>query len=370
MINQCWKSILCGLLLSLLNSCGSAGIQSISPTIEHSSGFEQLMPTKENLVASITAEVVNDRAIIQTMQTLPTLNPTRSANSYEAPPTSVLPTGIIAGEDCESEDGDPTFITANCWRTYLRDGLIYINISAGRQYPDTPGSIELYVSRNNEFFSHHRLFFTAPQITSQLSLTAVNYPLVDIQSESGFRFRFNIQTRQWLDTAGGPIPITLTATQTFEPTIAIPPLQTGMGVLSLSLLDATTNLPIAGFEQMNGPTSLELSRLGVDNFNLRANTSPETVGSVQFLLDGELYRIDNTPPYTLNAENEHWLPNEQKHELRVTTYSGPNATGKRGGWLVLWLSASGFPLTEALLAPSTATIPAKITPVAATPTSN
>ena len=60
----------------------------------------------------------------------------------------------------------------------------------------------------------------------------------------------------------------------------------GPAVTSLSLINADTNQPIAGYDPLPNGATLDLATLPTSHLNIRANTSPATVGSVRFALDG------------------------------------------------------------------------------------
>ncbi|MBA3885789.1 MAG: hypothetical protein H0X67_08655, partial [Acidobacteria bacterium] len=110
-----------------------------------------------------------------------------------------------------------------------------------------------------------------------------------------------------------------------------------VAVSSFSLINADTNLPIAGFEAMTGDQaiSLDLSRLPTRNLNLRANTSPATVGSVVFGLNGNAsYAVENVAPYALAGDNNGnyapWKLRTGTHTTTATSYSATNAGGSAG----------------------------------------
>ncbi|WP_124033476.1 hypothetical protein [Herpetosiphon llansteffanensis] len=186
--------------------------------------------------------------------------------------------------------------------------------------------------------------------------------------------RLNLETRQWLDPSGTPIPVTATPTSTSAPTVATPTPAGGITVTSLTLFDADTDQPLIGFDPMDSTTVLDFVALGTRRLNIRANTSPATVGSVRFSLDGAPYRIEGGAPYALqgNTGSDYtaWTPSAGQHQLVVTAFSGANATGTQGGSFTLDFTVVDSATATAEPATATATgIPASITPVPATPTS-
>src|SRR5688572_32369018 len=70
------------------------------------------------------------------------------------------------------------------------------------------------------------------------------------------------------------------------------------GVTSFSLINADTDVPIRTL--VNGDV-LNYSTLPTRNLNIRANTSPATVGSVVFFLDG-VRKVENYAPYSYAGE--------------------------------------------------------------------
>ena len=74
-------------------------------------------------------------------------------------------------------------------------------------------------------------------------------------------------------------------------------------VESFSLINADTNLPIAEYDPFLDGTTLNLNTLSSINLNVRANTTPATVGSVRFDLDATInFRIENVSPYALAGD--------------------------------------------------------------------
>lgn len=93
----------------------------------------------------------------------------------------------------------------------------------------------------------------------------------------------------------------------------------------------------ADYEVLGVPAEINLMTLGTQQINLRANITPGTVGSVQFVLDG-VTKTDNTAPFTWAGDAPKWggtdyfafTPTLGQHKLQATPFSGPNGTGVRG----------------------------------------
>ena len=105
--------------------------------------------------------------------------------------------------------------------------------------------------------------------------------------------------------------------------------------LSLTLINADTDKPVAGFDPMPEGAVLDLNKLPTKNLNIRANAA--NVGSVRFNLDGEV-TIESHEPYTLGGDDgggfDAWTPSLGFHKLTVTPFAENYAKG-----------ASGTPLT-------------------------
>src|SRR5207302_5318635 len=88
------------------------------------------------------------------------------------------------------------------------------------------------------------------------------------------------------------------ATPSATPTPTPTPTPAGQFVSSFTLINADTDQPI---QTLNNGATLSLSALPTRNLNVRANTTPATVGSVVFVLSGTQTRnqTETTPPYAL-----------------------------------------------------------------------
>jgi CubicO group peptidase (beta-lactamase class C family) len=103
-------------------------------------------------------------------------------------------------------------------------------------------------------------------------------------------------------------------------------------VTAFRLINAVTDRPILTLS--NGMT-LVLANLPTRKLNVQAVTSPSTVGSVRFALDGKTnYQTETSAPYALAGDDlgdyRPWTPSAGTHTLKGTPYSGANATGTSG----------------------------------------
>lgn len=129
----------------------------------------------------------------------------------------------------------------------------------------------------------------------------------------------------------------VTYTATFK---AAPPASGGQAVTSLTLFNADTDLPLAGYDPLPSGATLNLATLPTRNLNIRANPNPATVGSVRFAYDGNAnYKIEGLAPYAIGGDNgtidgrpnyNAWTPAVGSHTLTVTPYTGGGAGGTAG----------------------------------------
>ena len=108
-------------------------------------------------------------------------------------------------------------------------------------------------------------------------------------------------------------------------------------VVNFSLLNADTGEPLAGSSSLSGQETVALAALPTQNVTLQANTSPETVGSVQFDFGGSSY-VDDAAPYTLSAENG-WTLSQADPTVTATALS---TDGKSGAPLSLAFDTAGL----------------------------
>jgi hypothetical protein len=104
-------------------------------------------------------------------------------------------------------------------------------------------------------------------------------------------------------------------------------------VLGFTLINADTDQPI--FDPFGDGAVINLGTLPTRNLNVRANTSPATVGSVRFEYDGNpSYRIEGAAPYALagdtNGDYYAWTPTLGSHALRAVPYTSSGGTGTAG----------------------------------------
>ena len=152
-----------------------------------------------------------------------------------------------------------------------------------------------------------------------------------------------------------PLVVSLTANRSITANFAIgtaPPPQ----VTGFTLVNADTEQDI---QALSSGTTLNLATLPTRNLNVRASTSPATVGSVAFALSGPQpqAQTDAGAPYALlpdtNGNYPAWTPAVGSYSLTATPYAGSGGSGQafyrainiNGGAIVLdgqsWASSSG-----------------------------
>jgi hypothetical protein len=108
---------------------------------------------------------------------------------------------------------------------------------------------------------------------------------------------------------------------------------TPQAVTTFTLVNADTDQDIQTLA--NGAT-LNLATLPTRNLNIRANTSPATVGSVVFSLSGTQTKsaTESTAPYALFGDNagnySPWIPAAGSYSLTATPYTASGGMGSAG----------------------------------------
>jgi len=129
----------------------------------------------------------------------------------------------------------------------------------------------------------------------------------------------------------------------------------GLSVTSLMLIDADRDREIGPIA--DGAT-LNLATLPSRNLNVRADTSPSTVGSVRFGYDANAsFRVENTAPYTLAGDTSGnynpWTPSVGSHSLTGTPYSASGAVGTAGASRTVRFTVVDDPTADGTVGPST-----------------
>jgi cell division septation protein DedD len=140
---------------------------------------------------------------------------------------------------------------------------------------------------------------------------------------------------------------TRTPTPTPSPTVTPSPTPTptpsGQFVSSFTLINADNGQAI---QTLNDGATLRLSALPTRNLNIRANTTPATVGSVVLVLSGAQTKnqTENSAPYALFGDNggkyNPWTPAIGSYTLKATPFSKPSGNGTTGTSLTINFAVS------------------------------
>ncbi len=126
-----------------------------------------------------------------------------------------------------------------------------------------------------------------------------------------------------------------------------------LAVYSFTLINADSDKAIRILQ--DGDT-LNLATLATLNLNIRANTTPATIGSVVFKLSGVESRnhTENIVPYALFADNNKgdyytWTPTNGSYTLTATPYSGSKGSGTAGTPLTIHFTVTGAAVSSLIL---------------------
>lgn len=127
------------------------------------------------------------------------------------------------------------------------------------------------------------------------------------------------------------------------------PTPSGQAVVSYTLVNADNAQDI---QTLNDGDVINLARTPSQNLNIRANTSPATVGSVVMILSGTQSRnhIENAAPYSLFGDNGSgtyfpWTPAVGPYTLQCTPFTGSNGSGTAGTALTINFTVTMMPPT-------------------------
>ncbi|MER2998964.1 heparin lyase I family protein [Pontibacter populi] len=122
-----------------------------------------------------------------------------------------------------------------------------------------------------------------------------------------------------------------------------PIVDTNPAVVSYTIINADTDRDVLTF---SNSTTISLSKLGLKNINIRANTNTAKTGSVNLKMWGDWGRTvtDNTAPYSLfweaNGNYHNWKVPTGTYNLIATPYSDANGKGVAGSELKATLTVT------------------------------
>jgi hypothetical protein len=120
--------------------------------------------------------------------------------------------------------------------------------------------------------------------------------------------------------------------------VTVNAIASGQHVTSFTLINADTDTDIG---VLNGGDTLNMSSLPTANLNIRANTSPATVGSVRFGYDTNAnQQTETSAPYAFAGDNGAgdygaWTPTYGSHTVTATPYTAAGGGGTAGTPLVV-----------------------------------
>lgn len=124
-------------------------------------------------------------------------------------------------------------------------------------------------------------------------------------------------------------------------------------VSSFTLVNADSDEDIT---ELHEGDTLNLVALATLNLNIRANTTPDTVGSMVFNLSGAEMRnhTENIAPYALFADNNKgdyyaWTPINGNYTLTATPYSESKGKGEKGTPLTIHFTVTGTAVSSLIL---------------------
>jgi PKD repeat protein len=125
--------------------------------------------------------------------------------------------------------------------------------------------------------------------------------------------------------------------------ITLNPANTTFGVSSFALINAATDLPFTGYEQVPNGATIVLKNLGSSpQINVRANTSGSGIRSVRWLRDAAGLSLDNTAPFALapssRSDYPAWVTGVGFYRITAVPYSGSDGTGTQGAALSIQFS--------------------------------
>jgi hypothetical protein len=122
------------------------------------------------------------------------------------------------------------------------------------------------------------------------------------------------------------------------PKLPLPPNDADMAnvaVESFTIIDAKTNRPLKGHQQVRGEVTIDLATVRSNGLNVVANVAGGEAGSVRFRLnDNSNHRTENSAPFALAGDHDGrfdaWRPTAGTYTVTATPYAGSNGQGAKG----------------------------------------
>jgi hypothetical protein len=233
-------------------------------------------------------------------------------------------------------------------------------------------------------FQHYHVIFTANSSVTTLKFTSVGLgnsnadQLVDTVSVAPASSVTPTPTPTATTTPTATATATPTATPTPTPSATPTPTPSAaptptptatpsaVAVVSFTLVNADSDQDL---ETLTDGATLNLASLPTHNLNVRANTSPVTVGSVVFALTGTQTnnRTETNPPYSLfgdvSGNYNPWTPAVGAYTLKGTPFSGAGGSGSGGTALTVHFTVTNQGATPTPTVTPTPTPTPTATPV-------
>ncbi len=167
------------------------------------------------------------------------------------------------------------------------------------------------------------------------------------------------------------VPIYPTVGPTQPPIIVLTNAPAAPAVVSFTLIDVKTGNDLMTIT--NG-TTIDISKFGSSKLTIRANTSPQTVGSVVFGLDNVMpYHVEDLVPYALNDDTGQkyysWVYQMGQHTVSAVPYTQVGGQGQSGTPLSAQFTLiNSKPIATATLAPSATMTATRLATLVPTPT--
>jgi glucose/arabinose dehydrogenase len=181
--------------------------------------------------------------------------------------------------------------------------------------------------------SSARLTINGAQITTPYLLTSV--PGHELNVSAPAQTNASGQTLSFASWSDGGAAthkiVTPNGSAAYTATFDVGPMPIGPSVSGLTLIDADSDQPIAGYDPIPNGATLNLATLPSRRLNVRANVAG-SVASVRFGLDANAYyHLENSAPFALagNSGDNYapWTPALGSHILTGTAFSAINAGG-------------------------------------------
>ncbi|WP_265991520.1 putative Ig domain-containing protein [Larkinella insperata] len=231
----------------------------------------------------------------------------------------------------------------------VTDGTLNVAFSTGSSQSPKVNAIEIVPATapanqapvltaisNQTLTAGQTLSLTAQATDPDFPVQTLTY---SVSGPSGASINASTGAFNWTPTTTGTFSLSIKATDNGSPALSdqkvfsVTVSAAAQSLVSFSLINATSDQEI---KVMSDGETVNLATLASRSINIRANTSPATVGSVRMVLSGPLNRtqVDNGAPYALfgNSGSDYtgWTPAVGSYTLTATPYTATAAGGTAG----------------------------------------